>query len=437
MTLKLSCNWLEKVTRPSRDELEATLAAVRILVDGENVTAYSSAGGDERRKNSGLVHEKLHVPAYFLAEWIAENWWPLLYEPRKSEGSNDVLFHSRHSILNAQHGFAMPDVQFEPIGDAIRVSCRSREALIPGVRFKRSAITMMSRNSTSAVLYGFVQNCVERLTTCQIFETPLQHAWHDVVQTSDDQQIFCMLIGALGVNPYGASAELSEAIDFLYDNIGERASLDLCMASSEQNIIDVQGVAKSVSESLNKEHDTTLTPIERVRFSDDNIMHPSWRRGKLAAINIRTELGIQSSDWYGCDKFFDKLRISTAQLDNCNLDSIVFTGAIDRVDQQARVVLLQSREEARRFAASRAVFLTMISDARSRRLVTNVMARDQQASRAFAAEMLVPSDYLLTRTNSRRLGNDDVHDIARQWRAGADVVKYQAENNGIVVEASF
>lgn len=436
MSLNLSCNWLEKVAKSSRDELESTLAAVRILVDNENVTAYSSVD-DERRKDSSIVHEKLHVPVYYLAEWIAENWWPILYEPRKSEGSDDVLFHSRHSILHAQHGFALPDVQFEPIGDAIRVSCRSREATIPGVRFKRSASTVMSRNATSAVLHKFVQTCAERLVACQIFETPLQHAWQDVIQTSEEQKTFCMLIGALGLNPYGVSAELSEAVDRLYDNIGERASLDLCMASSEQNILEIQGVVKAVGENLSEAHDTTLTPIGRVRFPDDNIAHPSWRRGKLAATNIRAELGIKSNDSYGCDKFFDKLCISTAQVNKYNLDSIVFTGAIDRIDQSARVVLLQSREEARRFAASRAVFLAMTSDARSRRLVTNVLARDQQASRAFAAEMLIPSDYLLQRTNSRRLGYDDVHEIARQRRAGVDVVKYQAENNGIVVEASF
>lgn len=437
MTLKFSSNWLERVAKPSNDEMEATLAAVRILVDDENVTAYTFIVEGERRQHDGVVEEKVHIPVYFLAEWIAENWWPLLYEPRKSEGDDDVLFHSRHSILRAQHGFALPDLQFEPIGGAILIKCRARDASIPGVRFKRSATTVMSRDSTSAVLSAFVQGCVERLNACQIAATPLQQAWRNVMQTNEDQKTFCLLVGALGVDPYGASEELSSVIDNLYDSIGERALLDLCMASSERNILDVGEIAEAVSESLRGEHDTTLAPIEKVRFSEDKIAHPSWRRGIVAANNIRSELGISSTDRSGCDKFFDKLRISTASMNGHNLDGVVFTGAIDRVEDRARIVLLQSREEARRFAASRAVFLGMNSDRQSRRLVTNAMARDQQASRAFAAEMLVPSKYLREYAGSKRLGRDDVHDIARQWRAGADVVKYQAENNGIVVDASF
>src|SRR5262245_53839972 len=39
-------------------------------------------------------------PVYFLAEWIAENWWPLLWEPRKSEEvPDDAAFLARHSNI--------------------------------------------------------------------------------------------------------------------------------------------------------------------------------------------------------------------------------------------------------------------------------------------------------------------------------------------------
>lgn len=437
MTLKFSCNWLERPTTPSQDELEATMAALRILIDGKNVTAYAPIVEGERNRSDERVEEKLHIPVYFLAEWIAENWWPLLYEPRKTEGSDDVAFHSRHSLLHAQHGFALPDVQIEPLGEAIRVSCRGRDASVPGVRFRTAATVETARKPVQAILLEFVRTCIERLTACGIAGTPLQQAWQDISQTGEKQVAFCVLVGALGVSPYGATAELAAAIDRIYESVGERAALDLCMASSESDILSLEAIAASVAVNLNGPHESTIAPLEKLMVPNDNISLPSWRRGKNAAINVRKLLDIRTADHLGADKFFDKLKISAGARTGQDSEEVVFTGGVDRIDYNANIVLLQSHEEARRFAASRAVFLAMASEPKSRRLVTNAMTRDQQASRAFAAEILVPSEYLRAQSRSGKMSRDSVYEVARKWRASVDVVKYQATNNGLLTQTSF
>ena len=78
-----------------------------------------------------MASDALHlaIPVYFLAEWIAENWWPLLWEPRKSEEvPDDAAFLARHSKLAAQHGFVLPRVIFVPTGRTIDISATGRTA---------------------------------------------------------------------------------------------------------------------------------------------------------------------------------------------------------------------------------------------------------------------------------------------------------------------
>jgi len=109
-------SWL---SRKGSSELEATFCQLSITVDDKNASEFSD--------DKNTRYEHLEIPAYYLAEWIAENWWPLLWEPRKSEDApEEPDFVARHSILAAQHGFALPRIQFIPTGKSILVSAKPR-----------------------------------------------------------------------------------------------------------------------------------------------------------------------------------------------------------------------------------------------------------------------------------------------------------------------
>jgi hypothetical protein len=70
-------SWLP---RKGSSELEATFCQLSIIVADKNVCEFSD--------DHNTRYEHLEIPAYFLAEWLAENWWPLLWELRKSEDAN-------------------------------------------------------------------------------------------------------------------------------------------------------------------------------------------------------------------------------------------------------------------------------------------------------------------------------------------------------------
>jgi hypothetical protein len=68
---------------------------------------------------------ELTVPAYYLVEWFAQNWWSFLYEPRKDDRSDaDSEFRSRHWMGIPRNGFALPDLMFAPSGETMEVISR-------------------------------------------------------------------------------------------------------------------------------------------------------------------------------------------------------------------------------------------------------------------------------------------------------------------------
>ena len=68
--------------------------------------------------------------------------------------------------------------------------------------------------------------------------------------------------------------------------------------------------------------------------------------------------------------------------------------------------------------------------------MTHAVTRDQQASRAFAAELLAPIDYIKAQTSGNKLHYQRVFDLATELGVEPGVVSKQAQNNGIMFAAS-
>ena len=82
-------------------------------------------------------------------------------------------------------------------------------------------------------------------------------------------------------------------------------------------------------------------------------------------------------------------------------------------------------------AAGRAAFFFWTGHSEDRRLITDAATRDQQASRAFAAELLIPQAYLRSKAEANKLRWDQVHSIAEHAVVSLDVIKHQALNCGL------
>ena len=425
---EIKSKWIADVASATEGELAATLARIQILLGNKNITEYESG----RTKEAAL-----QIPTYYLAEWIAENWWVLLFEPRKDEDADDSEFIARHSILAAQHGFALPALSIMPFGRSIHLNSAPRRAPYANVQFTRGSSIDVARQEVETQLSRFIDGTIERLLSYHVTGTYLASVWEGMKTLSPKEREFCELIGSLGWSPSEVNDQLSNALEQIYKILGSRATRDFCLAATGESVERSIRPTQEVTEYLRQTHEVKIGSLAEVSLPAENFSRPSWMRGMQAAKNVREKFNITIGDTKGADKLFERLEIDTTTynvyLSGINdVAALPFTGAVDREDATAKVALLQNDELHRRFGAGRVAYLAWASERESRRLVTNAATRDQQASRSFAAEILIPQAYLKRLAGSAgKLDYEQIRSIARERQVMPDVARKQATNAGI------
>ncbi|MBC9883109.1 hypothetical protein G8O24_38105 [Bradyrhizobium sp. INPA01-394B] len=423
----ISAEW---IPQEGRNEADATLSSLLIEVADQAVTEFVD--------RKGLASKVIQIPAYYLAEWIAENWWALLWEPRKNEEEgDDNAFLARHSFLTAQHGFALPKVSIVPLGKSVEITASSRTVELANVRFLNRAQVVCARERLEEELKKFVQSVVARLNEGRISDTWLHDTWALISETDADEAQFCRFAGALGLSPYDIDESVAAIIERLQPLLGDRSLMDLCLASSAEQFPAVAGVAEQALEIVRDAPPSTLSPIESIGPPREILSLPAHRRGTQAAHILRKRLGISDTDVRGATRIFDMLKIDTARQSSSSSaasDEAAVTGAVVRDNDVMRVGLLQQKETKRRFSGARAIFSAWTAeDLTESRLLTSAVTRDQQANRAFAAELTAPKALLQSRAKSGSLSQSAVFDLAAELQVSADVVAKQAHNNNIRV----
>jgi hypothetical protein len=411
-------------------EADATLCNLTIEVGGHVVTEFV----DLHRQT---VSKHLEVPAYYLAEWVAENWWPLLWEPRKSEDDSDSPeFLARHSFLTAQHGFALPKVLIVALGRLLQVSSSARDVPLADVRFRRGGSASCVREDVEAELSAFVTSVLARLEAAGVRSTYLHDAWSVVKETDAEEAQFCKFVGALGRSPYEVDDATAALIERLLPTLGERLLMDLCLVSPAQTFPIIAEMAEKAAELTKYASLSTLSPLASLKLPHDNISVPAYRRGVNAAQRVKQRLGISETDPRGATRVFEALKIDTSARAGSTWtnDEIAITGAVVREETDMKVALLQPTESKRRFAAARAIFSGWSAELPNEsRLLTSAVTRDQQANRAFAAELTAPRALIKKHAQRGRLSPSAIFELAADLQIGADVVSKQAVNNGVEV----
>jgi hypothetical protein len=428
----ITCSWL---SHKGESEIDQTLSKIIMTVGDHVVTEYRSEYWPQS--------EHLEIPAYYLAEWISENWWPLLWEPRKNEDiGDDQDFLDRHCILAAQHGFALPKVLIVPQGKNINVSAWSRTVpLADDVRFLRSGNVVLPRHDIESELRKFVQKVVSRLSSQHISGTTLQQLWEPIEATTDPEELmFCRFMGALGASPYIPDSRIEEILKSALKAFGERLVMDLCLASTPDDFGPAKRGAEAAYSAIASTPESDLSPLSNVQPPPDSISLPAWRRGSNAAERLREKLQIRDTDPRGSDQLFELLRVdprrkaTTGANAGVNTPIPIVVGVVQRDDHAARIALVQENERHRRFAAARGIFAAWTSEERQEsRFLTPSVTRDQQANRAFAAEILAPYAYIRSQAKRGRISQDRIFELASDLNIGSDVVWKQAQNKGLQV----
>jgi len=426
----LSVEWPSARVSGAEPVLDASLGRIGITVRDTPVTAYKRDRGD-----TGTT---LTIPLYDVAEWIALNWWPLLFEPQKGDQSeDDPDFRDRHWLGTARHGFALPDLWFLPAGNKLELSAESVYLRFARLTFTEPVNESVPLLAARTALAQFVDDVVGHITDRGIRETQLHYAWNLVRETPPDEEQYCRLIGALGLSPYEEHDEIDNLLDKLSDSLDERILADLFQASDVRGLARTSDLAERISVALSTANEVDIRPLADIDFPDDHAAQ-AWRWGVEATRNVRTHFGISNFDPTGGATFFEQLGLDPTAGTHVAADETIVgqvSAAIERRDASLRVVLAGAQERQRRFAAARAAFLGWSTESGASRLVTRARTREQQASRAFAAEMLAPIAYIRRNAGGGTISAWRIEELADDLGVAAQVVQYQAQNNGINVWA--
>jgi hypothetical protein len=426
--VEFQVNWAPAPAPTGHPLLDDTLGRLAIRIGRDIATKYRTDNNNEG--------EELLIPTYGLAEWIASNWWSLLFEPPKHEDfQEDIDFRSRHWLGAARGGFALPDLWFCPAGEKMQIIGTAAQ-----LRFAR--LSFLVEISEAAVetpvfrdaLRKFVEQVIARLDDKGKGATSLHELWGAVRDTTADAEEYCQLIGALGLSPYDDHPHIDEVLDKLCDQLDHAIVKDLCNAADETTIPALAELTIGIAETLDKAQEAKLGELLAVGLPPDQQPF-AWQWGREAAHQVRREFHISNADPEGGERFL-------AALDLASLMPIAqqraerISGGLRCHEDRMRLAIFDELLPQQRFTAARAAFLGWAHGVDGSHLVTSAITRDQQASRAFAAELLVPVGYIRTKATKRVLSDHAINEIAHSLNAPAGAVRYQAQHAGIHVVES-
>jgi hypothetical protein len=118
MKLEVSYTWIDPGPGMRRTSDRETFADLRLEVDNRALTLNRSIEADAELEEP---RETVRVSLFPLAEFVAFNWWALLYEPRKTPLDNSA-YCNRHRINRHRDGFAYPRVEIYGADSSVQLA---------------------------------------------------------------------------------------------------------------------------------------------------------------------------------------------------------------------------------------------------------------------------------------------------------------------------
>ena len=414
-------------------ELRATWARLAIWADSKCVSRVF----DQDVKS---VRDAVYLPLYPLAEWLATHWWPLLVEVPSPDRLADPKFAERHSLRAARDGFALPAASIAGEGDHIRFTW-CREAL-PNyhVEFIEEGTVHIPVQSFRQSLTTLITAVLGRLQAEGITGTVLQEEWIALQALSTEEEEFCQVTAALGLDPFDLDAAAEARIIEVTEAVPLKLRRDFLFAASAGNLVQEASDVSSAY-AFARENDVVLASILSLRNELASYELPltvqPWSRGYLVAQRLREAIGILNAPLQSFDDIADALRVSNGNLQAALVEMPNATGVYDalvatnRHNSPSFAISTRHNEAAHRFHFCRGLYEFLRADDVGPWLVTKSLSDTQKQSRAFAAEFLAPEKALRERVSGSAVSVDEVDDISREFGVSTYVINHQLENHGI------
>ena len=399
-----------------------TFARVRLTIGDANLTRNLSARGSGA--NNGV-----NIPLLPLAQAVASTWWPLLYEPFRS-GAGDA-FRARHRLDVPMHGYVFPKVALCSGGsDTLLTAWAQSPEEHARIEFLAPASIIpefLARDQVEDTLMDMLEAVLARLDAKGAAHQELASAW-DRVRTSigdADELAYCKVSGKLGLDPYDpASPDLTEFTsnlpDSIFEDISDAAFLEELLPTTEwlANAKDVWRRAPQIDVAAFGD------------FPDDRFDLAAWEVGRHAADVFRENTGAYGDNpRRHLERVFGGILLRNSASFSQAPASIA--ALVARNDTGANIATVARSAREQRFKVGAAAYISWAAAPGEDRVATPAFTRRQQASRAFAAELLAPRVYLQNRAPRHGFTPDQIEDVAGDLVCPYETVVWQAYHAGI------
>lgn len=426
--------------------LAKTWARLEIWAGGSCVTRVL-----DRRSRS--EREGVYGSLFPLAEWIVENWWPLLHEaPRtkrlsaRSAGPIGKAWMRRHNLLTARDGGALPDLTITRDGGKSVVAWAEDPAALEDrpVRFISTGCVEIAPEEVRSKLSDLVNRVLEKLGGAGDAETARVLAnWEEVARSTSEEPVLCERAARLGLDPYDPDdlpesrvALLEEALDDLPESVREDF-LDATSARDvEQAFQRVLTGAREIDGYAGRP--VELTAIRRRIEGEVGGAYPYEIGYRLARgfrdqiLGIGSEQAIPSIDDLVSERLGFRLSARPFDLADRHLKGMVGLSK----GGAPHLLAKETSSAASRFLQGRALYELLSGRCDTGpRLLTSAPVRAQAPGRAFAAELLAPSSALRARVQGALVDEEDIDELAREFQVSEQMIVHQLENHVIATIA--
>ena len=389
---------------------------------------------DEEAKS---VRNRIRVPAYHLAYWLAFGWWRLNFEP--SAGSDKSLdWRMSHEMPAIGHGCVWPAISFVPDGERVHIFVRQTEAApTEPIRYIEEFVESVSAKAFEVGIRSFIELVIKRLNAVGLRDTELHHLWRDVSDECQNQDDFAYrsLEAALGYDPDDAPTEVIAQLRGLRALAGLGAIKEIASAcggddpsAALDRIIDFStrpGVKATVQVGQ------PLKGRNEVREYEELL---PWQRGKMLAEAARSAW-LAGKGRVTDDDLSALLTISPDilqhQADVSNDLPLGLAVRDSQYEAQVKLLFRKRNRPARRFEAARFLGSTITPNLTDAWLPsTDAKTAVQKTQRAFAAEFLCPIDQLRDYLGVGKISEDKVEDAASFFGVSPMAVVSHLKNHG-------